>query len=153
MICNSAFIGFPANSLTDVRIMQRTNEIEESHPGFFWFAVVLYRNLILLYSTIPKRAFQEWTHENLAWNHCQCRCADKLRCRGTSDEWPWVETRGLKWIEGRAFSLWGQPGAALGCSEMLYWLCSLKCSRPSWTKPWAPKPGLTAEPAWSRSLN
>lgn len=51
MICNSAFIGFSANSLTDVRIMQRTNKIEESHPGFVLFAVVLYRNLTLLYYT------------------------------------------------------------------------------------------------------
>lgn len=73
MICNSAFIGFPANSLTDVRIMQRTNEIEESHPGFVWFAVVLYRNLTWLYYTVPKGTFQEWTRDNLAPNHCQCK--------------------------------------------------------------------------------
>lgn len=31
--------------------MQRTNKIEEIHPGFVLFAVVLYRNLTLLYYT------------------------------------------------------------------------------------------------------
>lgn len=153
MICNSAFIGFPANSLTDVRIMQRTNEIEESHPGFVWCAVVLYRNLTLLCYT--KENFSSVDSWKFGLKPLPVQMCWQIEVQRKELQWTTMNWN-KRFRMDRRRSIFSSLRTTRSCTGLfrdpvLALLSEVfKTSR---TKPQAPKPGLTVEPAWSRSLN
>lgn len=149
MICNSAFIGFPANSLTDGRIMQRTNEIGESHPGLICCGPLQESDSTILHHT--KESFSrvdpwKFGFKPLPVQTCWQIEVKKQELRLMTMSW----NKRFRMDRRRSIFI---LRTTRHCTGLLSDAALALFSEVFKTQPRAPKPGLTAEPAWSRSLS